>query len=68
MTKAEAVDANIEKFVSGKFEKRASSVVSNAKLYDLVQDMAHSLDFLLAQNAEMHQMLTTLMERSNASL
>lgn len=67
MTRAEAVDANVETYV-GSLEKRAQRITGNAKLYDLVQDMAHSLDFLLAQNAEIHQMLSTLLERSNASL
>lgn len=30
----------------GPFEKRASRTISNAALYDLVQDMAHKVDRL----------------------
>jgi hypothetical protein len=46
------------------FSKRARKVVSNAGLYQLVQDMA---DHLIEQNRKLdaiHAMCTTLLERS----
>jgi hypothetical protein len=48
--------------ILGHFTKRASSITSNAKLYDLVQDMAGKVDDIPRQFDEVHTKLDTIME------
>ena len=47
------------------FTKRASGTMSNAKLYDLVQDMAVKLDDLPRQFDEVHTKLDAILEKLN---
>ncbi len=47
--------------VSGGFGRRASRVLGNAALYQLVEDMANSLDGLQTQVAEIHTMCTRIL-------
>ena len=51
----------------GHFTKRASTTISNAKLYDLVQDMAVKLDDLPRQFDELHTKLDAILEKLNGS-
>ena len=46
----------------GPFAKRASRTISNAALYDLVQDMAVKVDDLPRQFDELHGKLDLILE------
>ena len=46
---------------SGAFGRRAGRVVSNAALYQLVEDMAHAVDRQQKQITEIHEMCTRLL-------
>lgn len=51
----------------GHFERQAARITGNAKLYDLVQEIAHSQDQLVGDMAEVKAMLRTLVERPHGS-
>lgn len=46
----------------GPFTKRASRIISNAALYDLVQDLAVKVDALPGEFKDVHAKLDTIME------
>ena len=45
------------------FTKRASRIISNAALYQLVQDMAETLDGQKHAIAEIHEMCTRILTK-----
>ena len=49
----------------GPFTRRAARTISNAALYDLVEDMARKVDELPQQFADVHSKLDTILERLN---
>ena len=46
----------------GHFTKRATRIISNAALYDLVQDMATKVDEIPDRFKDVHAKLDTIME------
>jgi hypothetical protein len=50
----------------GPFEKRAARTISNAMLYDLVQDMARVVDVLPGRLAEQDKKLDAILEKLDA--
>lgn len=53
---------SLEEVDPGHFTKRASRIISNAALYNLVEDMARKVDALPKEFRDVHMKLDTIME------
>jgi hypothetical protein len=53
--------------IPGPFEKRADHTISNARLYDLVEDMARVLDTVPTQLDRHERMLNQILEKLNGN-
>jgi hypothetical protein len=53
--------------IQGPFEKRAEHTISNARLFDLVQDMARVVDTVPVRLDQHERMLNQILEKLNGN-